>query len=470
MLYEVLYSGERIDEILEAIGHIKSVLNGWVKLESTKESPIDFTTLINPGNFSFDYWISGPNVNLASPIKAIITKEGKYIRQYVFTLGYNTSAYTRTYEIGSMVFSPWELVGLNKGLTTGNTAPTNPKANDIWINTSNKGAVIQYYDANTNSWVPLNPYDYMDPEVYNPDDTKFPRGIYQYIDQRVKNVNPSGGETSIDFNGHINNANIHVTKDEKAIFDNKMTSDSLLTAMNKLANELKLYTSNKISGSGIDVSAIQLLVDQLTTSWNNHIKNNVKHPSAEQRANWDSKADKNHTHDISQITLDVSDVTGTIPISLIPDDAKERQVSVTTEEQLLALTVKEVQNGDFIYFDHGDNKSEVLIVIDQTKLGSRDAFLSYSVPGEEITWDKIQGKPTTFEGLGITDVVSNERIDHIKTELDQTSSTTKTNMDALTSKLNIDKQDKSFMLENLIDLIDAKMQLVTELVDEVTLA
>ena len=92
------------------------------------------------------------------------------------------------------------------------------------------------------------------------------------------------------------------------------------------------------------------------------------------------------------------------------------------------------------------------------------------MPGEEITWDKIQGKPTTFEELGITDVVSNERIDQIKTELDQTSSTTKTNMDALTSKLNIDKQDKSFMLENLIDLIDAKMQLVTELVDEVTLA
>ena len=178
MLYEVLYSGERIDEILEAIGHIKSVLNGWVKLESTKDSPIDFTTLINPGNFSFDYWISGPNVNLASPIKVIITKEGKYIRQYVFTLGYNTSAYTRTYEISSMVFSPWELVGLNKGLTTGNIAPTNPKANDIWINTSNKGAVIQYYDANTNSWVPLNPYDYMDPEVYNQDGTKFLRGIY----------------------------------------------------------------------------------------------------------------------------------------------------------------------------------------------------------------------------------------------------------------------------------------------------
>ena len=96
--------------------------------------------------------------------------------------------------------------------------------------------------------------------------------------------------------------------------------------------------------------------------------------------------------------------------------------------------------------------------------------MSYSVPGEEITWDKLQGKPTTFDALGITDVVSNERIDQIKTELDQTSSTTKENVDALMSKLNIDKQDKSFMLENLIDLIDAKMQLVTELVDEVTLA
>ena len=469
MLYDVLYSGERIDEILEAIGHIKSVLNGWVKLESTEEAPIDFTTLTNPGNFSFEHWISGPNVTLPVPIKVVVTKEGKYIRQYVFTLGYNISAYTRTYEIGSMVFSPWELVGLNKGFYTGSTEPSNPKANDIWINTSNKGAVIQYYDENTSSWVPLNPYDFMDPKVYNPDSIEFPRGIYQYIDQRVKNVNPSGGETSVDFNGHINNANIHVTKEEKDAFDNKMTSDSLLTAMNKLASELKSYTTTKISGSGTDVSAIQLLVDQLTTSWNNHIKNTVKHPSAEQRANWDSKADKDHTHDVSQITLDISDVTGVIPLSLIPDDAKERQVTVTTEEELLALTVTEVQNGDFVYFDHGDNKSEVLIVIDQTQLGSRDAFLSYSVPEEEITWDKIQGNPTTFEELGLTDIISNETVDRYKTELDEESTTTRTNLDALMGKLNIDKQDKSFMLENLIDLVDAKMQLVKELVDEATL-
>ena len=36
MLYNTLYNGPKIDELLDAISHIKTVVNGWVKLESTE--------------------------------------------------------------------------------------------------------------------------------------------------------------------------------------------------------------------------------------------------------------------------------------------------------------------------------------------------------------------------------------------------------------------------------------------------
>ena len=52
MLYTTLYNGPKIDELLEAIGHIKSVVKGWVRFESTDEYPTDLNTLINPSNFS----------------------------------------------------------------------------------------------------------------------------------------------------------------------------------------------------------------------------------------------------------------------------------------------------------------------------------------------------------------------------------------------------------------------------------
>ena len=79
MLHKTLYSGSKIDELLEAILHIKIVVNGWVKLESAEDNKIDFNELINPGNFSFLYWINGPTDHtFVAPLNCIVTKEGKY--------------------------------------------------------------------------------------------------------------------------------------------------------------------------------------------------------------------------------------------------------------------------------------------------------------------------------------------------------------------------------------------------------
>ena len=106
MLYKTLYSGSKIDELLEAISHIKIVVNGWVKLESSEENSINFNDLINPGNFSFSYWTNGPaDHKYNAPLNCIVTKEGKTIRQYIFNTGFNVDACTRTYDLNNKSFS-----------------------------------------------------------------------------------------------------------------------------------------------------------------------------------------------------------------------------------------------------------------------------------------------------------------------------------------------------------------------------
>ena len=129
------------------------------------------------------------------------------------------------------------------------------------------------------------------------------------------------------------------------------------------------------------------------------------------------------------------------------------------------------ENADYNSFDYYYGRMKKMSLLRAYDHYGVDVSFLYD-PDNILDVKKKQLQEEWLDNSSLTQIADkiDERIDQIKTELDQTSSTTKANVDALTSKLNIDKQDKSFMLENLIDLIDAKMQLVTELVDEVTLA
>lgn len=461
MLYNTLYNGPKIDELLEAIGHIKSVVNGWVRFESTEDYPTDLNDLINPGNFSTMYWINSPeDYTFGAPIKVVVTKENDKNRQYIFSTGFNTDGHYRDYDPSTSKFGNWESIHLNKGITVSDTAPTNPKDNDLWINTSNKDAIIQYYDSNLEKWTSLNPYDYMDSSIYNPNGVEF-QDVYAYIDDKVKNV--SGGESPVDFSAHIKDTSIHISRNEKDIFDNKMTSDSLLTAMQTLAEELNQYVATKASQSGVNIPAIERLVANIINTLTTHINDSTIHPTQSQIDDWNSKSNKIHTHNVDEIKIDTSDVIGNINIENIPDDARERQVTVTSEEALLALTINEVQNGDFVYIDYGEDNNEVLIVIDQTKLGTREAFLSYSTPSEELKWENVKDKPTTIEQLGIENSLDNSQVDSIIDDLSTKTASAQAEVDATVDRYeycNNDRIKNTHNLESEIDSSDYKLNVL----------
>lgn len=466
MLYQAMYNGPKIDELLEAISHIKTVVNGWVKLESSEDNKINFDELINPGNFSFSYWENGPtNKDFTPPLNVVVTKEGKYLRQYVFNSGFNDTAFSRIYSISNKSFDSWEDVSIPDGAYAQDTAPMNPKENELWFNTNGTAPIIKYYDNTTNSWKSVNPYDYMDPTIYNPDGTEFARGIYQQVDEKVKNI--SGGTVTVDFRGHINDSTIHLSVTEKASADNKMRSDILLTSIQKVVDSLSEYIAEEAPSSGVDISAVELLAIQVKKTLTDHANDVVKHPSAAQIANWNSKADKDHTHNVNEITLNASDVVGEITLDIIPEEAKEKQVNVKSNEEMLALTKEQIHNGCFVFVKPDDSNGGYLYVVaDDTKLGTMDAFLCFSTPAVELKWENVEGKPTTLEELGLTSNETDEAVDKMVTEVNTTTTEAETSVNNIydTAKHGLDNQDNSFAMENLIDLIDYKMQLIQSLI------
>ena len=466
MLYNVLYDGPKIDEILGYANKIKAVSNGWIKQNSTSESPVDLNQLIRPGNFNMSYWKNGPeNGSLISPLNMIVTNEQGIIRQYAFSTGYIIDAWFRTYNPDTSIFTDWQNIKTSNQLYVSDTAPDNPTQNMIWINTSNSDAVIQYYDGTTNQWEKLNPYDYMDPSIYNPNNIGF-QDVYTYIDNKVKNVSGETG-TTIDYMSHINDDTIHVTSEDKANYESKMTSDNLLDAINGIIDELKVYIASKSSSMSSEFPEIESLAKALLDSLKTHIEDVVIHPTQSQIDNWNSKSDKEHTHTVNQIKIDVKDVVGILSAENFSDEVKERQVTVASKDALLALTINEVQNGDFVLVNYSDTKNELYIVVDQTKLGTSDAFIVYNEIAKDISWSDITDKPTTITDLDIIDLMINRNTDILLDNLETTSNDTNAsvnNTSAIYDNCTSERIANTHKLETEIDDTDQKLNYLYEYV------
>ncbi len=84
-----------------------------------------------------------------------------------------------------------------------------------------------------------------------------------------------------------------------------------------------------------------------------------------------------------------SDVRSAIQTELGISSARDIKVTVANATALLALTVAQVQNGDFVL----QSDTNVLFeVTDQSALGTAAAFTALAT----VTWDQVTGKPTSF--------------------------------------------------------------------------
>ena len=99
-------------------------------------------------------------------------------------------------------------------------------------------------------------------------------------------------------------------------------------------------------------------------------------------------------------------------------------------------------------------------MVDQTKLGTRDAFISYITPSEDLTWENVKNKPTTIEELGITDMDTNSRVDSIVETATSETETSQALVDSTLEKYsyaNNERIKNTHILESSIDSADYKL-------------
>jgi len=126
-------------------------------------------------------------------------------------------------------------------------------------------------------------------------------------------------------------------------------------------------------------------------------------------------------------TIDASAIaTGTIDIARLPHGALERLVVVADETAMLALTADDIQTGDTV---KNDSTNEMFFVVDESKLGTMDAFVVYTA-GEatSVEWTGIQNVPTEVVNLATVQKAQDDAIAALQlTAVQMTGATDTTN-------------------------------------------
>lgn len=97
--------------------------------------------------------------------------------------------------------------------------------------------------------------------------------------------------------------------------------------------------------------------------------------------------------------IDASKITGTVTRDHLPADISGRGIEVDDEGAKSELTKDQVNIGDIVKVKNG----KVYLV---TAVEPAVTFMTLSDEAGHITWDRIDGKPTTLSGYGITDAIN----------------------------------------------------------------
>ena len=86
------------------------------------------------------------------------------------------------------------------------------------------------------------------------------------------------------------------------------------------------------------------------------------HPTTDDIDYWNDKAEKGHTHILdNRVKVDASDVIGNITIDQIPEEAKERMITVNSISDMLKLTKNDAHEGTWVFVTE-TNASKLFVV------------------------------------------------------------------------------------------------------------
>lgn len=472
MSYKVSYTGSDIDSILQKAQSFEVSNEAWIVIPSTVTT-LELSKLFRVGNYIYSGTVKFPTMDKLYGITSD-TYSGKSIAtsSMIFVRYLNNNYYQYLHLDGIADQHKKELVIVwvrqtdytyspkfffldeeftnRMGFATNITNDIGNVKFDKQIRYFTSDKSFEYYDERSNKYIsflsnalPTNIYGTV-------------TDIFNYVDSHIIDA---------DFTNHMNDSTIHTTSTEKAKWNAMEHEDDAKAAASKVQTDMPEYLDQIMEEPTNNIAAAQQTITDTDQNLTTHANDTTKHPSATQKSSWDSKADGNHTHTKAQITIDASNVTGTFTADQIAEDAKERQVTVANQTALLALTKTSAQNGDWVLLNDA-NYPLYYVVIDDTKLGTMDAFQQLTSPDiEDKSWSAVQNKPTTFEELSITDAMSNSDTDSLIDDLNSGKATVTSGIETLktaSAKYTGEMQDKSQMMETMIDLIDAKMQVISE--------
>ena len=409
MGYRIGYSGPEVDNLLQKAYQVSVVNNGWNKLDSSNSNPVDLDSLVTQGNYLISFWSNGPvQLTTDGPINVSVTKDSS--SGMIYQIIYNAGKIYIRKTTESSFSNTWAEEQNNTNLNIGTSTPQNPQDNYIWIDTSGEEPIIKIYKESVHAWIPASTSDMAKASVYDSQGVKQP--IDEYLDQKIEEANLNDAEA--DYNAHLiegedSGSPIHVTTSEKTKWNAGISKDDASIIIDNLKNEMTRYANSEIETVIQEANTISTNVESISSNINNHIADSSIHLTTSDVENFDNKADNDHKHlNNNTVIVSASNIIGLIPIERIDPSVLERNVTVASYEEMLALTNDQIQNGDSVFIN-GITPS-AWFVIDDTKLGTADAFIQYAAPAKDLTWDNIINKPSTLAEFNITDAYTADEI------------------------------------------------------------
>ena len=386
MGYRLGYTGPEVDVLLQKANAATIINNGWEKLASTSVNPVNLDNLMTQGNYSISYWQNGPESMLTSgPINICVTKDATTTYQTIYESG---KVYKR--ETTADSFSGgWIQQQNDTDIDIGASTPTNPCDNYIWIDISGEVPIIKIYKENASAWIPVTADDLARASVYDPQGIQQP--IDEYLNAKIEEANlEHAGE---DFNNHLTAGEsegypIHVTADEKDAWSNGISKTDAEPYITNMESELQTYADDQINNTSAIIDNLNTRVNEMNTKITEHIADTSIHITTADMMRWDNKADSDHIHDNDgSVTVSASNVVGLIPIERLDPSVLERNYTVSSYSEMMALTKNEVQNGDSIYIN--DTHPTAWFVIDDTKLGDGITWTESTISDTSRSWRSV---------------------------------------------------------------------------------
>ena len=416
MGYRIGYSGPEVDNLLQKAYQVSVVNNGWNKLDSSNSNPVDLDSLVTQGNYLISFWSNGPvQLTTDGPINVSVTKDSS--SGMIYQIIYNAGKIYIRKTTESSFSNTWAEEQNNTNLNIGTSTPQNPQDNYIWIDTSGEEPIIKIYKESVHAWIPVSTSDMAKASVYDSQGVKQP--IDEYLDQKIEEADLNDAEA--DYNAHLiegedSGSPIHVTTSEKTKWNAGISKDDASIIIGDLKNEMTSYANSEIETVIQEANTISTNVESISSNINNHIADSSIHLTTSDVENFDNKADNDHKPlNNNTVIVSASNIIGLIPIERIDPSVLERNVTVASYEEMLALTNDQIQNGDSVFIN-GITPS-AWFVIDDTKLGTADAFIQYAAPAKDLTWDNIINKPSTLAEFNITDAYTADEITAMYNEI-----------------------------------------------------